>query len=603
MPVSEGGTKMTRARSVGAALGRRVASGLAVALFGTLLMTATPAPGATPPAPVSVSDLVEQRLHRSLSILEHGSDRRAELGHTSPDVYTYYRPVEDMTGDGLDDIVQVTREHVYLEEGNAEEEAEVTLTLLRGHDGKWMWSRRRSAVDGSIYVIRADLGRRGRAGFYIVRTYEPWVDVQMRIEAITGRGEVLWTRTIAPKASRENLSYSALFNGLRGKADDLLFGKVTTIKGAEGLGPLPDEPDQMTSSSFVVDGRTGKIREHPAEPTRSGVYAIPDPAGDLTGDRLDDYVMLNGPVYSAGYEPDRLRARRGTNGEQLWTSEEVATTYGSVVSSIDLDGTRLVDLVVHTWPWAETRRDRRYNEPIFALDGSDGRVLWRDQAMYFGPTQDVDDDGAAEALLVKPSNMMSRRGAAVVARSGDGRVRYRRFHRVQSEEPGRLYTDLSQVGDAGVDGHPDLLLSQSVGRRTTKTLVSGRTGRGRPLPMGGAPVYGSVDNRGHDLFTGVDEQRFRVYDGVSLRPYWKGRLRLRDMETYWYPEAFAARVRHSRCADIFVFVEQIAEYGSGSALLLSVDGRSGQVRWSRAHAMDEPARFKRVQLQRVRCRP
>jgi hypothetical protein len=302
--------------------------------------------------------------------------------YTSPTVEAdaYFGPGGDLSGDGVEDVVEVST-------------ADSTVTALSGVDGAQLWSvslpafdfgfavpspdingdRRPDLLvasgrwDGSTQTMAAVDGRTGsrlwsRGGSGIPR---PVGDVDrdgrsdtrlttfsgrsVRYETVTGRGRTAWTTTVTitmPKA----FFLSWLAGDLDG--DGVQDSYVRLI-------------DQSSSASdgvgaFVVDGRTGRLSQHPD---------LGLPLGDSLDGHGDDFVRTR-TVLSGGAQRVVLTAVDGRSASALW-SRQVAVASSAVLVDIwagDFTATGRRDLL-----GVLTEPDRAVT---VVQDGRSGRTAW-----------------------------------------------------------------------------------------------------------------------------------------------------------------------------------------------------------------------------------
>jgi hypothetical protein len=522
-----------------------------------------------------------------------------DLSHTVGRTYTYYRRVADMDGDGFDDVLVRTIDYAEYDSSSAPGDYyyDLTLELLRGRDGKRLWKKDLSAVDGWFVALPALVGGKGANGLYLYAFDERSSAAYLTITAIDGSGNALWKASLGRGLGQGGSPITVLqTDALPGSATDILVG---ILEGRMSM-PSPVGTVAGSTSASVIDGRDGTIDRHDDPESRLGTYPLVRPAPDLDGDGLRDYVFVDRWDPYAGSISDRgsgpVVARRGRDGEELWRSQNVLTGYEPEVYDVgDVTGDGKEDLVV-TSKMGEGRSDRSF--PAYLLDGADGRILWSGQAWFSMAAGDIDKDGIVDLITATPLSRRDEMGMRIEALRGDGSVIYSKTHELDAEVGGRpeLSTYLYAPGDLTSDGHPDLLIDQVVyGRKYAafNYLSDGRTGRRTDVPTSVVPAWGRLERKSESL---VNYKRIDKYS-VRVRAPWKVRgharlqvdIRTRSLGSYPWTSSRAGRFGPTRCPGLMVSLGSTDSYG-GSSVIVMFDSATGRALWS--HGLTQGLRAK-----------
>ncbi len=507
------------------------------------------------------------------------------LSHTVPRTFTWYSGVPDLNRDGYADVLVQTRAYEMFDDSSAPGDYFYSLALeaLDGTNGTTLWTKRYEAYDAAFYPSLARVGDEGRDGFFIFRYDERSYPATVTVIALRGSGREAWRQTIPTRS----VSLSKI-DAVAGRATDLLVGHLVRKVNVPAL----YETIASSTAALIVDGRDGSVNHHPGVETRIGREAVPHPAPDLDGDRLDDYVYVDqwerySSLPSSGEGP--VVARSGSSGEELWRSDPVLTGPDVWVHPTpDLDGDRKPDVIIEVGLGDGYTPGTESDAPLHALEGSSGRVLWSKSGWFFSDVGDIDGNGSSDIMTATPVHEPSGTGVRIRARSSDGSLIYSRFLKLKDvpRNVDDLFTNFYRPGDLDGDGHPDLLAHQSAsGFRKTSAqsfTLSSRTADHRRVPRDVTPTYDRFSPRRDDLMV-VDQDNKRI---KIVAPWRKdaphalvGRITANGLGEYPYASVDAGRFSNSSCPGLLLSVETSFEYGGPSAAVM-LDPISGRVRWS-----------------------
>jgi hypothetical protein len=481
------------------------------------------------------------------------------------------------------------------------QEGTTRLSALSGHSGDVLWHK---SYGDFVFPISARVGDEAKSGAYIVKgalsLLGPFEQRYLTIDAVSGRGKREWRRRYESIQSSSDATYSTvdaplsfdLFDGLGSRATDLLIGLGDVIATPAGY--------VVRTRTVTLDGKDGSQRDHPEQDVGIDWIPSPWPAGDLDGDRRDDYVVpadlgadlgenQQGPAVGG-----LLNARRGTDGSRIWTRggyefDSVAWVYrlGDVL------GNRFQDLAVMTVEPGETAFG---GWAAYLVDAGTGRPAWRKPGGWPRSPGDITGDGLDDVVT---RDVDVRFGKGVVtyhqwAHSGKGNRLWRRSIK-SSYEAGLCHTACSagvgsgwwDVGDVQRDGLQDHVVHHWVDQqpgedRTFGFVVSGKTGR---LLSSGAEEFralgAAVDGSGTDL-ADLELQGpnavLTARRGDTHAPLWRTSMTLDTVfPPRSWPSAAGMRLDDDRCADVVITFSSDA-----GSIVLVLDGGDGSLKWSRS---------------------
>ena len=517
-----------------------------------------PVPVGARPVPLGVDDLAdpEALLRHVVTQLEPSGrsllrqDEVVVVIGPSSGPTTMAWPMPDVTGDGLQDVLQLDlRAHRYL--------------AREGSTGRLLWSL---AASGTYLVAPARLGVKGRAAL-LGQVFETADDGSLRtgVVALDGAtGRRLWTYERRSALVETEAGYAAadiaLVGGaLRGpgrRADTVVVELLSEAQAVLGAGVAVPVP---------VDGATG-LAGDPGAPVAGEQAAWLHTLPDLDGDRVEDFALTTSGGLAA-----QVSVRSGASGAVLW-DKPVLVPDGAWVWPVPLAGLggpgRSGLLVVLDGFDAATTT---------AYDGATGNELWSVDRPVADVLGRADRDGVSDVLVREPGGPNGYRYAGLSGATGR-RLWVARF----TLDPGGsnfFSIWLGSGGDLDGDGVRDLLASMESGGRhasADQVVVSGRSGRvrafhallGQPLD---APLRGRLSALVDLDVAGSRAALVAVDLGGQV---WSAPLRVGGVRGL--SVAAPARLRPSG-TDLLV-----STYGTSGGDVLAVDGRTGRVRW-RAH--------------------
>jgi len=382
------------------------------------------------------------------------------------------------------------------------------------------------------------------------------------------------------------------FDGVKGKADDLLIG-VGSVAGTYFGVFVADV------RALVVDGRTGESTAHPAHEIAVNWFPLPWSVPDLDGDGLDDYVFTNNRgVSEAGGEPGDppveiggvIKARRGNDGSDLWTAGgfefgDVAWIYSgpNMVAGAPRD-------ILVTTPVEEALgffgSGRGWD--LYLVDGGGEGIVWQKKGGWPSSPGDINRDGTPDVLSSNPFNREGYVSMRFIAYSATGKKIYERVVRKPFRPTPTGYGigwGWWSIGDLNLDGVRDLGVNVSAGDDVQNIFdhYAFDARRGKVVHRGGKELNflaASLDARGTD----IAEMRWR--DGnvaIEAQDGRDGTLLLDLVLGFDLPfeptasnfHALGAEVTGDDCDDLIGSVS--AKRGG---FVFALDGGSGEVLWS-----------------------
>lgn len=540
----------------------------------------------------------------------------------------YGDPAPDIAGSRQPEILETDLRYRYsIAEGqqtlpSVESEVDTRIVVRDGSNGKKLWAKR---YDRDAYPFSMRVGNKGRDGVVVVsglwNFFGTTEESTLTFDAFDARGERLWSREYSSVSYYDLLTWVskdapvmiARFDGLEGRADDLLIG-LATILGAPTT-------TTMSVRTLVVDGATGAERIHPLVDVGVDWWPIPLPTGDLDGDGLDDYATTNNlgidPGDGDSQEPPSaggtVYSRRGTDGTPIWTTSGLKMAlYAFTDKFPDVVAGRTPDIAVSTYVAREEalpvpfpvpdvlplQRRVWYRPRVYLLEGSFGSVAWHKPWEWAHSPGDVDRNGKHDVVLGR-FRASFKKGTTTfdqLAVDGLGRRMWARRSVWRFETmpcPRKVcFGGWGFWFDAASDYQPDrvrdVFLYQEVEQnaafedRLTR-VYDGRSGRIRfedDSERTMQPAGVSMDGRGADLVGfeyGSNEVYMTARNG-SNRMLWGGTLAGPDKlvprnSGFW---ASGFRLRGDGCGDLVV-----NGYDGNDSFYGVFEGGGGRLLWSR----------------------
>ena len=334
--------------------------------------------------------------------------------------------VPDMTRDNSADVIETDLRYRYEIGGRqdplrtVDAQTNTRITLRSGRSGKKIWKKK---FDRDAYPFSMRVGRDGRHGIVVMsglwNFYATTEESTLRFDAFDRKGKHLWTQEFRSISYYDMLGYvtedalmvAAPFNGIRGRADDLLIGLATMVS------PLWDA-QTTTVRTLTIDGRDGSQTAHPVVDIGIDWWPVPLPTGDLDNDGLDDFATTNklgfDPGSSESQEPPSVGGtvytRKGTNGVPIWTTSGLKMDiYAWTTRLPDVVGTNRPEVGVSTYV---PRRSSvpipidlpllgftRYIPRVYLLEGSAGAKQWHRRSDWVYSPGNIDGRGKPDLML------------------------------------------------------------------------------------------------------------------------------------------------------------------------------------------------------------
>ena len=540
----------------------------------------------------------------------------------------YGDPAPDITGSSAPEILETDLRYRYsIGEGrqtlpSVESEVDTRIVVRDGANGRKLWAKR---YDRDAYPFSMRVGKKGRHGVVVIsglwNFFGTTEESTLTFDAFDGRGKHLWSREYSSVSyydlltwiSKDSPVMIARFDGIEGRAEDLLIGLATTVAAPTTT--------TMSVRTLAIDGATGTEHLHPLVDVGIDWWPIPLPTGDLDGDGLDDYATTNkfgvDPGDSETQEPPSIGgtvySRRGTDGTPIWTTSGLKMAlYAFTDKFPDVAGDRTPDIGVSTYvPRQEALplplpipdalplpRSFWYEPRVYLMEGAFGAVAWHKAWEWAHTPGDIDRNGKHDVVLGR-FRASFKKGKTVfdqLAVDGFGRRLWAR-RSVWKFETMPCPRNVCFGGwgfwfDAASDYQPDrirdVFLYQEVDQNAAfkdkvTRVFDGRTGRMRfedDSDRVMQPAGVSIDGRGADL-VGFDYGNNEVYmtarDG-SNRMLWGGTLSGPDKlvprnSGFW---ASGFRLRGDRCGELVV-----NGYDGDASFYGIFDGGNGRLLWSR----------------------
>ncbi len=280
-------------------------------------------------------------------------------------IWLYGVPVDDLDGDGLQDILVSINE--YEPPGNYKS----TLTAKKGSNGNDLWSQYVTGSYAWLYGSQAgDLNGDGKNDVLVVEHNQDGDTAMSILSATDGyTGKSLWSQT-----KKANIWDSAWISGIPA-------GDLNGDGNKDVLVTLNEYNQDTQTSSYTVTAVKGSNGAALWNQSLKGmfVYMNAYPAGDLNGDKSED-VLINSGTYNltTGVSALKLAAKKGSNGANLWT--ESISSNGSDWSGLsgypveDINGDGLKDVIVNIGTYNSTTDVTAFT--LAAMNGSSGVDLW-----------------------------------------------------------------------------------------------------------------------------------------------------------------------------------------------------------------------------------
>lgn len=496
--------------------------------------------GAVHPPVIRLAEIHdEQAVRATLSALAAGPfGVPGGVRAASPPAYPYSsvgNVVPDLTGDGLDDVLQV----VVM--------GERRFAAREGRTGRALWSL--PAAD--LFYPRSAGRGRGQPAALVAQTaaFDPVTGlVETGLVSLDGAtGRELW------RVGGPGYPWAGTYLvGTSPRADrpDAVLALGVTTSG------LPGAPGAAVP--LVLDAATG-LPLHQGEPLllTGGVGMTGTP--DLDADGVDDYAVVTTD------EATTVTARSGATGRPLWSTSSPGS--GGYLVALPGRGRPVVQLV-------EGRDDLR--TVLTGFDGLTGRHRWTRLLDGLAELGDADGDGTADVLSTRIDYRAGEvRLTGISALSG--RTLWSRTVKEPAER-GTEWLPLPQAaGDVDGDGAQDVLVRMIELPRWVErhqVVVAGHDGASRKrTDLLGAPLHGSL-RAGRDALLALDGKgraaRLAATDLAGR--LWMLPLALEGVAGLTHPQTGA--LRRTGRQDVLV-----TAYGGGSTWLLALDGRTGAQLW------------------------
>jgi hypothetical protein len=319
------------------------------------------------------------------------------------------------------------------------------VEVLKGRSGEIVWSRR---IPGAYAVEQALVRSPPRQTLIVYSaTYDVTsspdgsytareTDLVQSLDATSGKTRWRWQSSGAETwaeggpASRSLLSNVIEPSGLlhHQHGNDVLAVRISTSTTAAYVTPL------------VLSGQDGSVRLN-GQPT-AGQYGVTvSPAGDLSGDATDDFLVVAHNDSSDVSGSSETAAYSGADGALIWRHRYAV---------IDIDVTPGVRLTRDSKPDMVMQLERNSGDVVVAINGRNGGVLWRRPGKNAPPLHAR--DGRTDLVPVLTEEQDGNERLSIV--TGTGRIRSSR----SLDTHCRGADDLSSypVADANGDGHQDI---------------------------------------------------------------------------------------------------------------------------------------------------
>lgn len=283
-------------------------------------------------------------------------------------IFDYVQVVPDLNGDSLKDMLAT----IYRYDLNTGLYY-YTVQARKGKDKTLLWQ---DTISGkNIWAYGYPAGDVNGDGLYDILVnslrYDPIKNTYyQQIKIKNGKnGTTLWQELYTLKNSYLLLKPVKDLNG--DKSNDLLIstinysahtGLLKAKKGSNGVILWKD----FISNGTIYDGY---------------------PVGDLNGDGLNDIVE---EIKNLDTGQKILKAKKGSNGVNLWQISIPGSgyIYGDIAG--DLDGDRLNDIIIEI---------KNGQSILMAKKGSNGALLWQESGEFAYPVKDLNGDGLNDVIV------------------------------------------------------------------------------------------------------------------------------------------------------------------------------------------------------------
>lgn len=538
---------------------------------GALLVAALVAAGPAPPQiiaePTSGSNLEimdalldgDVRQATIASLVAAGGDRAAVTALLDGAEGEQLLPVPDLDGDGLDDVVGLTRES---RPGQTTLQDPYIMGVIArsGASGEVLWSAETLGATGAVVPTPS--------GFVLVAMNVLPGAVTQRLTAFRSDGTVQWERVDAGVVAGTAVQWPA-YRGHVPRDDGGLVHLVQQVTYSY-LWDSTVEPGNMTVT--LIDDADGSM----IRTLGRGGDGVPWSwaAPDLDGDGNGDILMTQ--AYAFGTTGEVVAF--ALDGTQLWSTTAAFRSNGFLVWPGDVTGDGVEDVAVGA-----------DSHSVTLISGADGQRVWERPGEWPSVIGDVNGDGLPDvgARTVSTLNFSSF-VTDHAGYTGTGQQLFREQTSIPID-PGRGYSATTTTwlitadvdGDGSEDSFHDFDLTYADGVPLRDVgATSGRTGRrlwDRPIPLF---LDGSVQGPGVDLAVVQTSQSttfIEVLRGDTAERIW--RVGVPGGGTLDQTIAAAADVNGDGLGDVVVTVVTRGGNGTLSQHGYVLDGRDGTVLW------------------------
>lgn len=236
-----------------------------------------------------------------------------------------------------------------------------------------------------------------------------------RLPKLTTRpGAIAWTGSGGDPSTRPPSNFAGLIRRNFDPRDRATFLEPTRLFLESRYGSPPNQPESQ--SEELADEET------PPAPGPSGTTAYPRPGGDLTGDGLEDILVLE---FAASDNSGTMVGVRGTDGKELWRVEGPSFDWATTNIVGDLTGDDRDEILTVGNRFLEINENEECNESSCIYDYSDrlmvtvevrsgatGEPLWQkayDSTFRFHSEDSFTSDGASgsydQEVRLRTSNL------------------------------------------------------------------------------------------------------------------------------------------------------------------------------------------------------
>ena len=554
-----------------------------------------------------------ERLHRAYESLALSPEAKAMLRQWDAGAYRIGRgtgeehrfawpmAVPDLNGDRVGDVL--LSDSTYVVQGEHTVVGDTVFTLFSGRTGAPVW---RADLEEPIgFPMVTPVGRDGRPGVLVLTAWLDGADIDYRFTGLGGaRGEVVYDRTVTPADGLGEVQFGGGFDAMARGGTDLLVGRVRRV-GEDSVSLLGlNNPGVDVTQAFVLDGKDGGYRAVSSPRVGVGGDVTFLTAGDLDGDRRDDYLVARQGLRNAG----TVTAYSVSEDRQLWENADVPLGWMVLTSApADVTGDSREDVLLDTTVDSSlvslpgvtdqlpvtVEKAPGYHGVL--LDGATGRTAWDrvdGEFAWYETFADVDHDGKVEVLATADVHRSDSGGVTLGLVDGRGRMRRHRDVILANDVPlAAVSSYVGAAGDVDADGVPDLEYDVLVGTTTVTArrasgILLGRTFA--TIPTTDVAFGGSLDGRGDDRYGLVTKDRTRrmsFRDGRTGAPFFAIEVVVPEYYRFALVPLPGAR---GRCDDVLLLAygQSDDEDAAGTAWAARLDGVTGRIRWERDLAGD-----------------